>query len=162
MMKAIPLTQGYDAIVDDEDYDSLSGFKWFACVYTNGVYAMRGRRISEPGTQKHIRMHRQIMNAPDGMLVDHINRNPLDNRRENLRLVTLAQNNRNKRALGTFKGTRTYLDGWRAELRTNGRMFRGPPRKTQAQAARDYDLLAIEHHGEFAYLNFPDGSEFDV
>lgn len=109
MSKEIPLSQGRLALVDDADYAELSQHKWFVDHYG---YAVRNFPRSLCKT-RDIRMHRVILNAPDGMTVDHINGNRLDNRRCNLRLATDAQNKCNvgRRATNTScrksKGTGT-------------------------------------------------------
>jgi hypothetical protein len=83
-MKTIPLTQGYEAIVDDEDYDSLMQHKWHILKVKDLRYA---RRKSVP-TYADVLMHRQIMGVTDRSLdVDHKNGNGLDNRRENLQVI---------------------------------------------------------------------------
>lgn len=89
-MKYIELTQGKRAIVDDEDYDWLSQYKWF---YDTG-YAVTKKHID--GRRK-TKMHRLINQTPNGLDTDHINRNRLDNRRSNLRTVTHQQNLYNNR-----------------------------------------------------------------
>jgi hypothetical protein len=103
-MKYIELTQNKKAIVDDDDYEWLNQWKWRCSA---GRYASRanynnGVRVGE------IWMHRLINNTPDGYDTDHINRNKLDNRRNNLRSVTRSQNNFNslppKNNQSGFKG----------------------------------------------------------
>ncbi len=83
-MKLIPLSQGKYAKVDDEDFEYLSQWKW----YFNSGYAVRG-------CEKRILMHRIILETPDNLLTDHINRDKLDNRRSNLRVATKSLNNFN-------------------------------------------------------------------
>jgi hypothetical protein len=83
MSKLIPLTQGKFAIVDNADFDWLNQWKWYAVKSYNTWYA---RRFSS------IPMHRQIMSAPSGTEIDHRNHNGLDNRRQNLRFSTSAEN----------------------------------------------------------------------
>lgn len=94
-MPAIKLTRGYEALVDAADYEWLSQWNWWL---TDG-YASRqvsaGRTKDSRGLVQTILMHRLIMQTPDGMDTDHINRNRLDNRRCNLRIVDRAQNNYN-------------------------------------------------------------------
>src|SRR5690606_13963766 len=75
--KLIPLTQGKHAIVDNEDFDRVKDINW---CYTNNGYAINN---------EYSQIHRYIMNAPDDILVDHEDGNPLNNRRSNLRLATL-------------------------------------------------------------------------
>ena len=103
-MKLIPLTGKYAvgkyafAIVDDDMYEELRMFKWKAKPNGRGtqVYAVRNHRVPD-GRLTTIRMHRVVLGAPwDGVLdIDHINRNPVDNRRINLRLVSRSVNTRN-------------------------------------------------------------------
>ncbi|MFZ2146955.1 MAG: HNH endonuclease signature motif containing protein [Sedimentisphaerales bacterium] len=99
-MITIPLTQNLWAIVDITDYEELSKHKWFAKkttikTYTYGsYYAARSKKVD--GKVKTIYMHREITNCPDDKEVDHINRNTLDNRRENLRVSTRAENMANR------------------------------------------------------------------
>jgi len=89
-MKEIPLTQGYVALVDDEDYEELSKFKWCANPQPDGrVYAARKNEA-----YRTVSMHRQIAGKP-GLVVDHVNGNGIDNRRENLRAVSIAENAQN-------------------------------------------------------------------
>jgi hypothetical protein len=87
-MKRIPLTQGKFALVDDEDYESLSRHKWYYCraahARTGYAYRMLGPRVG----RIQVRMHGVLLSAPPGMQIDHRNRDGLDNRRSNLRLVT--------------------------------------------------------------------------
>lgn len=99
-MKRISLS-GTDqyAIVDDEDYPLLSRFKWY--VSTNGYAVWRGVK---DGRKQTIRLHRLIAQPEKGLVVDHINRNKLDNRRSNLRCVTQAINSRNRDEVENAKG----------------------------------------------------------
>jgi hypothetical protein len=96
--RLIPLTHGEVAMVDAEDFEELSKYKWSLA---RGRYAVR----REKG--KTILMHRVIMKPPDGMVVDHFDGNGLNNRRSNLRICTPQQNNYNSRPRGgssAFKG----------------------------------------------------------
>ena len=91
-MREVQLTQGKIALIDDEDYELISKYKWH---YSKSSINY-GRAMAQPTKHgKAIRMHRLIMQALDHLEVDHINNNPLDNRRSNLRLVTHAQNQKN-------------------------------------------------------------------
>lgn len=91
-MKTIQLTRGMVAIVDDDDYDHVTQFSW---------YAIKRRRLwhaAHKRTNKPLYMHRVLLNAPPDMEVDHANGDGLDNRRHNLRLCTKRQNAQNRRS----------------------------------------------------------------
>ncbi len=109
-MKTIPLTQGKFTLVDDDLYEWLSQWKWFAYWHkrTRTYYAVRNSQKS--GKRYQVAMARQIMGCKykDGLIVDHIHHNTLDNRKCNLRLVTCQQNIWN-RAKPT-KGYKKRLD----------------------------------------------------
>jgi hypothetical protein len=91
-MKAVPLTQGYTTFVDDEDYGLACQFKWHAAVFQSGdVYA--AARLTS-GT---VYMHRLLLGVTDpAIVVDHKDRDTLNNRRDNLRITTKKQNNENR------------------------------------------------------------------
>ena len=89
--RLIPLSQGQFAIVDAADYDELSKYNWYAVKAPNTFYAVR----HDP-QGKTILMHRVILNAPDHLSVDHIDRDGRNNTRSNLRPCTHAQNMRNR------------------------------------------------------------------
>src|SRR5688572_20855227 len=91
-MRYIPLTLGYIAIVDDADYDFITSFKWHARKGSSRKVSMYYANSYKAGM-----MHRLIMGNPIGMQVDHINHNPMDNRRCNLRVCTIKENLRNRR-----------------------------------------------------------------
>lgn len=98
-MKRIKLSQNKYALIDNCDFEKVSKFKWCYEKFSGNEYAMR-----KDSKGKNIRMHRFIMNFPDG-IVDHKNRNGLDNRRKNLRATTKSIN-----ALNTKKYKRYYFD----------------------------------------------------
>jgi hypothetical protein len=161
-MKEIPLTQGKFALVDDEDFEWLSQWRWH---FDHKGYAIRD-------TQEHtIYMHRLIANIPEGLFTDHINGNGLDNRRKNLRPCNTAQNSANQRIrkdnTSGYKGVTwdTERKIWAAQCHTVGRkhIFLGRFENIE-DAARAYDKKAIELHGEFARTNFnnPNFSEEDI
>ena len=122
-MKEIKLTQGKIAIVDDEDYEHLSGFKWHAQKNGNTFYARRGASIGN-GKQKTIRMHREIFKVPDGLAMDHVNGNGLDNRKINLRIATSRQNSQNRHQSTTSKypGVTWHVNRrkWQAQMHIDG------------------------------------------
>lgn len=93
MSKEIPLSRGMSTIVDDDDYEWLSQWKWYAGKSATLFYAVRN--VWRNGKIHQVRMHRLVINAPDEIIVDHINRNSLDNRRSNLRLSNCRENQHN-------------------------------------------------------------------
>jgi len=153
-MKEIKLTQGKVALVDDEDYDELSVFKW----YCNLGYAVRRRRTFEEKGVPIIRMHVQIMGKIEGLDVDHINGNRSDNRRENLRHCTAAQNSANMRKYrggSKYKGVYWHKFGrrWCAKFFAGGKAVHIGSFKTEDDAARAYNIAVKSVRGEFAVLN---------
>ena len=94
MAKRITLSRGLTAIVDDEDYDHVAQYKWYASVQRDKFYV---RRSSPGNTNYKIYLHRYLMEPPKGFVVDHINGDPLDNRKVNLRVVTVKENNDNQK-----------------------------------------------------------------
>jgi len=152
-IRFIPLTKGKVAIVDAEDYAWLSQYKWHASKKGYNWYACRNYNRSI------VCMHRVIMNAPKGMLVDHIDHNGLNNRRSNLRLCTSSQNHQNReRTRGTSNYKGVYREKryrkWCASVYFEGRNHYLGSFSNEVEAARAYDKKAAELFGEFAYLNF--------
>jgi len=148
--RRIPLTRGLFALVDDEDYPWLSAVPWFASPVVNTTYARR-----KPGGY----MHRAILNAPEGLEVDHINGNGLDNRRRNLRLVTHRQNGINspsqRQGTSRYKGV-FWSDSagkWCAQIKQPKSTHLGVFRD-EVDAAIAYDIAALSAWGEFAHTNF--------
>ena len=94
-MKKIRLTKGYEALVDDQDFPELNSFRWQAMMGGGrNIYAKRRGKKGEPIT---VLMHRYLFGSPLERDVDHINHDTLDNRRENLRVITHAENLSNRR-----------------------------------------------------------------
>ncbi|MGA2914903.1 MAG: AP2/ERF family transcription factor [Sedimentisphaerales bacterium] len=159
--RKIELTKGKFAKVDPEDFDTLSKFSWFVSAGTHSFYAYRS--ISVFGKSRAIAMHRQVKNVFDPLVfIDHINHDGLDNRKANLRLATVSQNNCNRRrrpdaGRSKYRGI-DYDKGinkWRARIRfKNERILLGYF-DSEEDAAHTYDKAAILYHGEFAMLNFP-------
>lgn len=118
-MKEIPLTMNQVAIVDDGDYEYLNQWKWHATKYKHGYYANRSELYDErvmEGKRRTVVMHRVIANPSPGMQVDHINRNGLDNRRCNLRVVTLRENQQNRRDQAQFPCVQKYRRRYKAKM----------------------------------------------
>jgi hypothetical protein len=156
MVREIPLTQGKTALVDDEDFALVAGYKWCALRKKgNHWYAVRG--VSTPKGVRHIYMHRVIANPPEGMVTDHINGDGLDNRRSNIRVATKRQNAQNtsihRNNTCGFKGVSISRRG-HITAKCQG-VYLGLF-KTVEDAARRYDEEALIRYGEFARLNFPE------
>ena len=155
-VRRIPLTRGKFALVEPEDYYQLSKFNWHTREPTKGIFYASGIRNG-----KSVRMHREIMDAPDDLVVDHIDRNGLNNCRSNLRLCTPAQNNLNKflNSYGSskYKGVNwaKIKKKWRAEVQFDNKMYYLGYFTDEIDAAKAYDEKASQLHGEFACLNFP-------
>lgn len=153
-MHYIPLTQGRSAIVDFADYGWLLHWKWSM----SGRYAVRNFRLPD-GRQSSISMHRALLNPPADMEVDHINGNPIDNRRENLRLATPSQNQWNKGprkdSKRGYKGTRfcKKTRRWHACIAANRITVHLGYFDSEDDAAHAYDIAATALHGSFARLN---------
>ena len=127
MSKIIYLTKGYQAVIDNDDYEKLIKFKWCASPHSdNLIYAKRGSVIN--GRYFNIYMHRQIMGltplSSRKIIIDHIDNNSLNNRKKNLRSVTHEQNMRNpnnKNHRGNKVGVTQCGDKWRARITVNGK-----------------------------------------
>lgn len=151
-MKNLLLSNGYYAVVDDEDYDWLKQWTWHAA--TN-KYAARCRRKKEPARNYQTLMHRLITKCPKNRQVDHINGNRLDNRRKNLRIIKIEENgfNRgiNKNNTSGYRGVywNTICKKWGAQIMLNRKnhylgLFTNPIDASQA-----YESTARKLFGKF-------------
>jgi len=166
-MREIVLCGGSIALVDDCDYEQLSKFRWYLLKTGSGDYAHSVEKLPERRTKMHL-MHREILGAKKGEEVDHINRNTLDNRRDNLRLVNRSQNNQNgigwvNRRTSKYKGVspfhRPNYHPWRAQLMIDGKYIHIGYFDDEESAARAYDDAARKYFGEHARVNFPEQGE---
>ncbi len=155
-MKEIALTNALVALVDDEDFERLSQYKWRPLPGKHvGYYAATEGDI-DPVRRKRrtLLMHRLVLNAAPGITVDHINGNKLDNRKENLRLATFKQQqgNRRRKDGGRYTGVTKHGRRFRADCNGYIGVY-----STEEEAARAYDTAARAYFGEFARLNFKEG-----
>lgn len=141
-------------LIDEGDYDAIKGNTLYLSKKANGFYVMicLGGNKSKP-------LHSYLMKPPNGLMIDHKNRNGLDNRRENIRIATKAQNSYNKfdekKSTSKFKGVYWAKDKdmWCARITLNDKVIAGGYFKCKIDAAHRYNELAMEHFGDFAYLN---------
>jgi len=156
-MKEIKLTRGLTAKVDDEDYDYLMQWKWFAGRTTHKFFTV-ARTDRTNGIQRKVTMARLIMNTPMNMVCDHVNHDTLDNRKSNLRNCTRSQNSMNRTPIGRSKylgvskcnKSRKYM----AQIKVAKKTIILGLYYNQWAAAIAYDNAAKVYHKEFANLNF--------
>lgn len=157
-MKTIKLTQGQQTQVDDDDYEWLNSYNW-CCMYTGKPYAVRGKQYRKK--KRTIKMAGEIMQPPDGMVIDHIDGNSLNNQKSNLRICTPQQNSVNRKA--HHGGSSQYIGvswdrhahKWVAQFMFKGKQMHLGYFKDEEKAAKIRDQKVFELLGKFAYLNFP-------
>jgi len=151
-MKAIKITRGEYALVDDIDYEKIAAHKWFCKPMGNNKYAAR------EVDKKIIYMHRIILGAKAGQICDHINGNSLDNRRANLRFCTRGQNAKNrgvnKNNTTGIKGVTWYkrLKKWRAQIRVDYKLEHIGLFDNKNDAEIAYKQAAKKAFGEYARI----------
>lgn len=175
--RRIPLGgSGLDAIVDADDYDRLAVHKWHLKrkkSQPGKYYAQRTVRLTpgRDGSKTSIMLHREVLTVAPGVFIDHRNGDGLDSRKENLRVATNTENQRNavrskNRKRGGFKGVAWNRNAgkWEAGIGAGPRKPNGKASRIYlgifddaADAARAYDAAALKYFGEFAALNFPVG-----
>lgn len=163
-MKEIRLTQNQVALIDDDDYEFLSQWKWFAIKSDKTFYAVR--TVFNKGNFTRLQMHniiweRHYGEVGIGLRVDHSNQRGYDNQKFNLRLATPAQQCQNRRVLKNntsgFIGVSLHKQSgkYRAVIGVNKRSISLGLFWNPVEAAQARDEAAIKYHGEFAVLNFP-------
>lgn len=151
MTVEIPLLHGRVMLIDEVDLPKFLGRPWHAIPARSTFYGQAGDDTS-------VLAHRLVMSAQKGQIVDHRNRNGLDNRRENLRLCTSSQNHANtpkqKNNTSGYKGVFRARSGrWIARVTVNRAMRHLGTFDDAWDAAQAYNAAALEAWGEFAYLN---------
>ena len=152
-MKTKKCKCGKDILLDDDISERIVNLPW-SCAVGNSVYLNRSNGKSFPIT-------RLIMGKKEGFIVDHINRDAHDNRRENLRFATKQQNNCNRKIKrnntsgykGVYHNLRSAYRPWIASVTLNGKRKYSKGFATPREAAEEYNRMAKEIHGEFASLN---------
>ena len=153
-MKEIQLTQGKMALVDDESFETLNQFKWYAKKSGKTFYAVRNLYVC--GRPKQIYMHCVIMNRKG---IDHIDHDGCNNQKSNLRVCTRSENQMNRtkqeNTSSIYKGV--YFSKahkkWKAEISINSKKIRLGNFDSEIDAAKAYNAKAVELFLEFANLN---------
>lgn len=152
-MKRIKLTRGKYALVDDEDFKNLSQFNWCISFYGYAVRRFAGSK------SKIVWMHREIMNPPKEMEIDHKDNNPLNNQKSNLRIATHSENSKNHKLSKNnkvgYKGIHWREDAkkWRTQIIFNYKKIHLGYFKDKKEAALIYNQAAKKYFGQFAKLN---------
>lgn len=154
----IQLSKGKVTILDLDDAIKFGIYNWSVLQTKTGWYSVRNEKSVDKTSQKMFYLHRLIMDCPDHLFVDHINGDTLNNKKNNLRIVTKRENNLNKTgniiSSSKYKGVSWYSrrSMWRARIDgIDIGMF-----NIEEEAALAYDVKAKERHKEFAFLNFPE------
>lgn len=166
---SIPLNKGLTAVIDAIDGD-LCAFAWNLSTRKRYEYFYAQAYIHPRNQLMHCIIFERMIGRPlqKGELVDHIDRDGLNNRRSNLRLATTSQNMQNrprqKNNSSGYKGVTFHKKRgeWRAKISVNGVTNNLGIFSSPEAAARAYDAAAREHFGEFAYLNFPDNPHSQI
>jgi len=155
-METITLPSGHEVLLDKEDYERLKGFRYY--LHKKG-YAYRF--TSNKKGKKAVYMHHDVIGKQEGKVVDHINRNKLDNRKSNLRHITNRQNlmniekTRKKSTSSVYKGV-CWVEGskaWKATVRDGDKTISLGYFRDEKTAAHAYNAYVKKIHGEFAVLN---------
>jgi len=166
-MNWIPINSPYGlqkyALIDDEDYELVHRYRWGVRTHRRKEGCWAYPFAYDPKTLDGHYLHRLVMRATKGQVVDHINGNPFDSRKQNLRLCTTAENSRNRpkykaETTNNYKGVFKTKSGkkYMALLRINREHFKFGPFENEVFAALVYDMAALHYHGRFANTNFTD------
>lgn len=150
-MKFIPLIKNKYAKVDDDMYEELARYKWGI----SGKYP--SRKVDLEGKNTYMSMHDHILGKKNGYEIDHINRDKLDNRKDNLRYATVSQNSINKAPsinnTSGIKGVTKKRGKWQAQINKDGKCVYLGTFKEKEDAASAYNVAAKAMFGDFAWLN---------
>lgn len=152
-MKTVITKSGHKILVDDEDFERLSKYTWHvSSTNANNLYAMRHVRINGKKTKRYL--HREVLNNPEGAIIDHIDQNGLNCQRSNLRISNKSQNCQNRRPYGQvpYLGVSKHNDKFRVQIYHNGKRY-SKVCSTAEKAALMYNELAVKFYGESATLN---------
>lgn len=148
-------SQGMSMLISKQDVQNCLKYKWYL---SKSGYPVTYTSVDK--TEKFgrgLKMHRLLEPiVPQGMVVDHINRDKLDNRRSNLRICTIAENGYNKTRTKKYKGIKKTKNGWTANITKDGKKHEIRDISTEEQAAKIYDAMAEELFGHFAAKNYED------
>lgn len=153
----LPIHGGLFALVDDEDFERLSKFKWHLSHRKGWVYVVRSNRIGAITYKPYL--HREVMGAVKGQQIDHRDRNPFNNQKCNLRFSNQSQNMMNRtrslKSKNKFRGVSPSHGKWFARVKVRGKTVCSKCFDREEDAAKAYDNMARDLHGDFAVLNFP-------
>jgi hypothetical protein len=160
-------------LIDPEDWERVVRHDWHARVGKNGrsYFYRKPDAYGGYGNGIQILLHRELLNAPPGIQVDHRNHNYLDNRKSELRLATSQQNTWNRRkvsvrnpSLSPFIGVNwnNIRGKWQSAISVNGQPIILGLYDNKVDAAKAYDTAALKHRGEFACLNFANRRLFAI
>ena len=144
------------ALVDSDDYKKLSKYEWKASKSVRGKYY-----VYAIINNKNVSLHRMIIDAKKGEIVDHINHNSFDNRKSNLRITNQKGNARNSRK-GTdsslsskYQGVAKYgnTNKWISRIGFNNKVIKLGVFENEVDAAESYNIAALKYHGEYATIN---------
>lgn len=160
-MRELQLTKGEVALVDDDDFYWLNQWRWHSIAIKGKSYVFRSRKNNHLGLSSRAYLHRIVMRTEDpNLVVDHIDGNPFNNQKCNLRVCTKLENGKN---VTSHKGSSSKFLGvswdkqrkkWSAQLTHKGKVVYSQRFESEEDAARAYDSKARVFHGTFANLNF--------